>query len=159
MSSNANRASPRLRQVDIKAEQLERQVQHLEQEKDMVEKKYEVRSKSSLISFLSVLIFPSGGGREIQEGQGWSWWTCCFYGGPLIIDSLVYLHGPFLFDIRLFTSSFLCNEMQLQWIRSNYRPQEYQLRYLGSCDLTQRRPHEPQPIQGLMSVSNLSTSH
>jgi DNA repair exonuclease SbcCD ATPase subunit len=45
-SPNVNHTFPRLRQVDIKAEQLERQVQHLEQEKDMVEKKYEVHPGS-----------------------------------------------------------------------------------------------------------------
>lgn len=34
----------RLRQVDLKAEHFERQVQRLEQERDQWEKKYEVRS-------------------------------------------------------------------------------------------------------------------
>ena len=37
----------RLRQVDVKAEHFERQVQRVEQERDMWEKKYEVRPEHS----------------------------------------------------------------------------------------------------------------
>jgi hypothetical protein len=49
----------RLRQVDVKAEHFERQVQRVEQERDMWEKKYEVRpehGRSLLLSRFSLRI-------------------------------------------------------------------------------------------------------
>ena len=62
----------RLRQVDVKAEHFERQVQRVEQERDHWEKKYEVSSVSSPIAPVRSNDLP-GSGREIpkvQEGVG-----------------------------------------------------------------------------------------
>lgn len=42
----------RLRQVDVKAEHFERQVQRLEQERDVWEKKYEVRADTKLTEMI-----------------------------------------------------------------------------------------------------------
>lgn len=44
VSLSSRRFFSRLRQVDVKAEHFERQVQRLEQEREVWEKKYEVRN-------------------------------------------------------------------------------------------------------------------
>ena len=46
--------SARLRQVDVKAEHFERQVQRIEQERDMWEKKYEVRPNTAAITHIKL---------------------------------------------------------------------------------------------------------
>lgn len=62
----------RLRQVDVKAEHFERQVQRLEQERDQWEKKYEVRCAPSPISRNTYLIVNHllGSRGEVQEIAG-----------------------------------------------------------------------------------------
>ena len=58
----------RLRQVDVKAEHFERQVQRLEQERDAWEKKFEVRT--SLRLSMSSPHVVTGSARKVEEIPG-----------------------------------------------------------------------------------------
>ncbi len=75
----------RLRQVDIKAEELERQATRLEQERDQWEKKYEVRDLTYRFLWRSSRFpFCIGYGEEVQGLQKRARRVGGFHGGPVI---------------------------------------------------------------------------
>ena len=76
----------RLRQVDVKAEEFERRVSRLEQERDQWEKKYEVCNRCSMLSrtFYLLRAVSTGSSREIQEISGRAGRPRVEHGDPLI---------------------------------------------------------------------------
>ena len=80
----------RLRQVDVKAEHFERQVQRLEQERDQWEKKYEVRSECCVLwLWFCISQFYEGCAREIPAIKERARRARTFDGGPLIFPHLI----------------------------------------------------------------------
>src|SRR6266478_10239935 len=75
----------RLRQVDIKAEHFERQVQLVEQERDDLNKKYEVRTATIHDrSPRRLCISPAGHGNQTPQGESGAGRACLEHGGSLI---------------------------------------------------------------------------
>jgi hypothetical protein len=129
----------RLRQVDVKAEHFERQVGRVEQERDMWEKKYEVR----LNSYTSSTITPHLPYRKRKPNIGnrrpnWmnlstTWRGCrCFNHTtrhvffmtarplPLVITTIVFLLSIKRRIIRIYVSKSSSFHTMVQWLKQSF---------------------------------------
>ena len=96
----------RLRQVDVKAEHFERQVQRVEQERDQWERKYEVRRLTPEPLSPQCLTLNAGGGREVPSIQGRARRARVQHGGPLSARHIPHSDQCISPRIRRFLSCF-----------------------------------------------------
>jgi hypothetical protein len=118
--------------VDVKAEHFERQVQRVEQERDMWEKKYEVRPKHSRnrsrSHILSCISFAWSTGRtsEISRVQGRIGRARTEHGRPMIRSFYTSYSSPYIGIVpSLLSSNFMMilHELFLRYlILISYHP-------------------------------------
>ena len=96
----------RLRQVDVKAEHFERQVQRVEQERDQWERKYEVRELTPEALSPQCLTLDAGGRREVPSVQGRARRARVQHGGSLSARHIPHSDQCISPRIRRFSSCF-----------------------------------------------------